>query len=253
MVTRSVVCSILTVVSFAACGQAKQSSDNVGSAVSATLPSADLVESCQYNPSSGKPNPTGMRTYLTIQRTGMMYGAILEMLPSSQKTSSGVPFSRGEMREVIFQAKDMNAAKEFLVNNPNAWKDLTGESNTNTYKEWLKVIKCDRSAPLIIPSETRVCSYDPTSGKPNPLGMRHFVTLEKRADKSVSIVNSQFPSIVGQGNYVYGYDVSVTFFNRSVAEVRELFAKTREVAVEVLGQDLAPDAASINAVLKCSN
>lgn len=70
------------------------------------------------------------------------------------------------------------------------------------------------------------CSYDPQSGKPNPLGMRTFITAIEKDNNSI-FVYEQFPSIVSG-------DRPVTIENKRTLT---LYQTTIEEAITILKEN----------------
>jgi hypothetical protein len=105
----------------------------------------------------------------------------------------------------------------------------------------------------VIPTTT--CAFDPSLGKPNPLGMRTFVTLSE-ASGNTTVVYEQFPSpvsVTGGSNapVTIAQRRTLTFFNTPVVTARQQLLSVPTYYTTLLGS-AAPDGfAPVNAVLTC--
>jgi hypothetical protein len=110
------------------------------------------------------------------------------------------------------------------------------------------------------PPPTTTCSFDPNSGKQNPLGMRASVTIrEVKNDPSAdqrdtTFIYEQFPSTAPGGNraaVTIAQRRELTFYNTPVADARRLLLNTPGYYSTLLGTNTPEDFAPVNAVLTC--
>jgi hypothetical protein len=106
--------------------------------------------------------------------------------------------------------------------------------------------------------QTQVCAYDPNSGRPNPLGMRAYITAVEQ-DGNTTFVYEQFPTPVGGGEspaVTIASRRELTFYNTTVAAARQLMVNNRSYYAELLGTGQAEGSmqasfAPVNDVLTC--
>lgn len=101
------------------------------------------------------------------------------------------------------------------------------------------------------PSPTIVCNYDPSTGAPNPLGMRAFVTLTE-TNGTTEVIYEQLGSFVpGPVEAVLTSQRSLLFPNQSIDSVRQLLLNTTTYYRELVGFDDPDGFAPINDTLIC--
>ena len=115
---------------------------------------------------------------------------------------------------------------------------ITGQDATN------QLVQAQSSPPI-------VCSYDPSTGTPNPLGMRTFITLTE-TDGTTEAVYEQLGSIVpGPVNAVLTTERSLIFPNRAIDAVRQLLLNSPNYYRELVGFNDPEGFAPVNATLIC--
>lgn len=214
-----------------------------------TASTSTKMYTCSYDASKG-PNPLGMRTYVSMRKTGATIEASYDHLPDGfiDGTYKGI---RGETRKLVMEGNDLAAARNKIRANPSLWSAVVGFAATvEDFKDWEKVVACgEQDAPKQEADVKATCYYNPDGGKPNPLGMRHFVTLTQ-VGPDVMFKNTQFPAFVSQGAAA-SYEVTVQVMNVNVEQARKLFVdSSKKLSGELLGaeKDMAKD---INATLIC--
>ncbi|MBT9314102.1 hypothetical protein [Leptothoe spongobia] len=96
-----------------------------------------------------------------------------------------------------------------------------------------------------------VCSYDPSTGIPNPLGMRTFITLTE-TDGSTEVGYEQFGAVVpGPAEAVLTTERSLVFPNRSIDAVRQLLLNSPNYYQRLVGFNDPDGFAPVNATLIC--
>ncbi|MFP4101239.1 hypothetical protein [Coleofasciculus sp.] len=98
-------------------------------------------------------------------------------------------------------------------------------------------------------SSSRVCQYNPESGKPNPLGMRAYITLTE--DEGSTIVTyEQFPSTVDE-NITLTTKRELTFHDTPLDTARVILLQNKNYYSELVGYDDPEGFAPVNQVLIC--
>ena len=101
------------------------------------------------------------------------------------------------------------------------------------------------------PSPTIVCSYDPSTGIPNPLGMRTFITLTE-TNGTTEVVYQQLGTFVpGPVEAIFTSERALIFPNRSVDMARQLLLSDASYYQELVGFDESDGFAPINDTLIC--
>lgn len=106
---------------------------------------------------------------------------------------------------------------------------------------------CLLSYPTIASAKT--CKYDPSLGKPNPLGMRAFITLTESSGNT-NVIFEQYPSNLGDKVTIANRRVMV-FYGRNVNEARQLLLQKPQYYSELVGYKDSEGFAAVNAVLTC--
>ncbi|MEO0352263.1 MAG: hypothetical protein AAF282_19665 [Cyanobacteria bacterium P01_A01_bin.15] len=101
------------------------------------------------------------------------------------------------------------------------------------------------------PSPTIVCSYDPSTGIPNPLGMRTFITLTE-TNGTTEVVYQQLGTFVpGPVEAIFTSERALIFPNRSVDMARQLLLSDASYYQELVGFDESDGFAPIDDTLIC--
>ena len=95
------------------------------------------------------------------------------------------------------------------------------------------------------------CSYDPQGGKPNPLGMRAFITAIEK-DGNSQFIYEQFPSVV-TGNIPITIENkrTLTFYDTKIEKARTILRENSNYYSELVGYSDVEGFAAVNEVLKC--
>ncbi|MFP4121898.1 hypothetical protein [Coleofasciculus sp.] len=97
----------------------------------------------------------------------------------------------------------------------------------------------------------RVCQYNPESGKPNPLGMRAYITITE--DEGSTIVTyEQFPSTVDE-NITLTTKRELTFHDTPLDTARVILLQNKNYYSELVGYDDPEGFAPVNEVLTCES
>ncbi|MGD1856227.1 MAG: hypothetical protein ACFB2W_18455 [Leptolyngbyaceae cyanobacterium] len=105
--------------------------------------------------------------------------------------------------------------------------------------------------PLLAQSPTITCRYDPSTGTPNPLGMRTFISLTE-TDGTTEVTYEQLGTMVpGAVEAVLTTQRSLLFPNRSIDAVRQLLVNTPTYYQELVGFADPEGFAPVNATLVC--
>lgn len=100
-------------------------------------------------------------------------------------------------------------------------------------------------------SPTIVCRYDPTTGIPNPLGMRTFITLTE-TDGSTEVAYEQLGSFVpGPVEAVLTAERALIFPNMAIDRVRQLLLTNATYYRELVGFNDPDGFAPVNDTLIC--
>ncbi len=95
----------------------------------------------------------------------------------------------------------------------------------------------------------KFCSYDPKIGKPNPLGMRTYITVETREGNTIFIYE-QFPSIVAE-KITISHRRELVFYGINIKKARQILLKNPKYYFELVGYEDPDGFAPVNAVLTC--
>ncbi|MBE9126306.1 MULTISPECIES: hypothetical protein [unclassified Coleofasciculus] len=96
---------------------------------------------------------------------------------------------------------------------------------------------------------SRTCQYDPDSGKPNPLGMRSYITITEEENNTI-FTYEQFPSNVAE-NITLATKRELTLYNTSLDTARVILLQNKNYYSELVGYDDPEGFAPVNEVLTC--
>jgi hypothetical protein len=263
--------AITTALLLSACSAASEPLGN--ETLSAAKAATKQVETlCQYNPEkTSKPNPLGMRTFVRLSSRDGDVTATYEQLPSLV-SAAPVPVTRALTRYLFLPARSIASARELLLQRNDLWEELIGYKDSEGFAQVNEVLSCEdkeaaTSSHLSLtekgPVQQPTCAYDPDSGVPNPLGMRHFVTIfdgqanDSAGSTEVAFVNEQFQYLVDADlPAAAAYTVTLSVFDTRLEDARSLvLSNGSRLGNELLsenGQDGSGSILSeINASLRC--
>lgn len=257
------------VLVLSACSAASEpSNDTLAASKAATK---QVETNCQYNPAkTTKPNPLGMRTFVSLSFRSGDVTATFEQFPALISTDP-TPATRSLTRSLFLPGRSLESARQVLLQRKDLWQELVGYKDSEGFGRVNEVLFCeDRQAPVQAPSnlsaqrlgQQPTCAYDPDSGLPNPLGMRQFVTIfdhPKDADgnKEIAFVNEHFQYLVdAQLPAAATYKVTLAVFGAELADARALvLSNGSHYGAELLNENGGDASGSIltdiNASLRC--
>lgn len=242
----SFVALAITASSLVACtSAASDGEDSAGSenAINGTTP-AD-AKTCFFDATSGKPNPLGMRTLLTLEKSEDGTIVRYETLPTPVfDLQDGTIATVAERRDLLLHGLSLDAARKALrARDGKLWAQVwDGESAPLKFSEWEETAKCTKETfePMIGAIDTEMCSYDPSSDRPNLLGMRTFVTLHAAGGNTEARYET-LPANVSQGSQIATIE-TIRAVTIEGVRMRDAMAKMRTEAgaslVEALMGDL---------------
>ncbi|MEB3338695.1 MAG: hypothetical protein VKJ46_14595 [Leptolyngbyaceae bacterium] len=97
----------------------------------------------------------------------------------------------------------------------------------------------------------KTCSFDPSLGKPNPLGMRAFITIQEE-EGYTSVIFEQFSSRIDSKRAVtISTRRELNFHNTNLKQTRTLLLQTPQYYSELVGYEDPDGFAPVNRVLTC--
>ena len=92
------------------------------------------------------------------------------------------------------------------------------------------LISCVALETTVKAEPIQVCQYNPDLGKPNPLGMRSYITITE-ADGNTAFLYEQFPSPVSVGTTPVTISSSreLIFYDTSIHDARQLMLQSRHL------------------------
>lgn len=140
-----------------------------------TNPSPPATATCAFDPNLGKPNPLGMRSYITLSETEGNTTVVYDVFPSpvSSPNQSPRPVTISSRREMIFYNTNIAAARQLLLDEPIYYSTLLNSTRTEDFAAVNAVLTCrnassspTRSSPIASPpavSPTASPTASPTS------------------------------------------------------------------------------------------
>lgn len=108
-------------------------------------------------------------------------------------------------------------------------------------------------APLTPVETARTCQFDPDLGKPNPLGMRSYISITEE-DGHTTFLFEQFASRVGDGPVLVTLETNrrLTFYDTGVDRARQLMLENPDYYSDLVGDGDPEGFGPVNEVLTCS-
>jgi hypothetical protein len=85
-----------------------------------------LTATCAYNPDSGKPNPLGMRSFVTVVEVSGDTTFTFEVFPSNLGIKDGPPATIAQQRKLTLYKTDITKARALFLKNPQYYEELLG-------------------------------------------------------------------------------------------------------------------------------
>lgn len=122
--------------------------------VAGQVTSAAPLKTCAYDPNSGRPNPLGMRAYISLSEDGEGNTAFLfEQFPSpvSSPTSSSVdtgevPVTIASSRVLTLYGVGIEQARTLMLQNPNYYAELVGYEDPEGFGPVNGTLTCRQGA-----------------------------------------------------------------------------------------------------------
>lgn len=86
---------------------------------------AEPLQTCQFDPDLGVPNPLGMRSYLTISEEDGNTTFVFEQFPSNIGNGQ-VPATIASQRFLTFYETDLASARQLMLQNSEFYSELVG-------------------------------------------------------------------------------------------------------------------------------
>jgi hypothetical protein len=108
---------------------------------------------CGFDPNLGKPNPLGMRAFVTLEEQDGNTTVKYVQLPSNLGITPGVAATIAQRRDLVLYKTNMAAARKLLVENPKYFNELIGFTSPQGFKPINEVLTC-KTAQAPVPEDT---------------------------------------------------------------------------------------------------
>jgi hypothetical protein len=107
---------------------------------------AGLSATCAYDPNTGKPNPLGMRAYVTVLEVNGDSTFTFEQFPSNVSNPDGLALTIAQQRKLTFYGTSIQKARELMLKNSKYYEELLGyKPEPNGYKAIDELFVCKRA------------------------------------------------------------------------------------------------------------
>lgn len=98
----------------------------------------------------------------------------------------------------------------------------------------------------------QVCTYDPSLGQPNPLGMRAYLTITAEAD-TITFLYEQFPFNTGDGSVpiTLSYERALTFYETDLEQARQILLNSPGLYSDLVGYEDPEGFGPLDALITC--
>jgi hypothetical protein len=103
---------------------------------------SNLAATCAFDTGMGKPNPLGMRAYITAVEINGDTTFTYEQFPSNVNGETGVPATIAQQRKLTFYRIDVIKARDLMLKNPVYYEELVGFKDAARFKEVNDLMRC---------------------------------------------------------------------------------------------------------------
>ncbi len=108
--------------------------------IAAQAETSNLAATCAFDTGMGKPNPLGMRAYITAVEINGDTTFTYEQFPSN--VSGDVPATIAQERKLTFYKTDVTKARDLMLKNPVYYEELVGFKDAARFKEVNALMRC---------------------------------------------------------------------------------------------------------------
>jgi hypothetical protein len=101
---------------------------------------SNLAATCAFDTGMGKPNPLGMRAYITAVEVNGDTTFTYEQFPSN--VSGDVPATIAQERKLTFYNTNVTKARDLMLKNPVYYEELVGFKDAARFKEVNDLMRC---------------------------------------------------------------------------------------------------------------
>jgi hypothetical protein len=114
----------------------------IGLPIAAQAETSNLAATCAFDTGMGKPNPLGMRAYITAVEINGDTTFTYEQFPSNVSGETGVPATIAQERKLTFYKTDVTKARDLMLKNPVYYEELVGFKDAARFKEVNELMRC---------------------------------------------------------------------------------------------------------------
>ncbi|MBE9031785.1 hypothetical protein IQ266_18790 [filamentous cyanobacterium LEGE 11480] len=103
---------------------------------------SNLAATCAFDTGMGKPNPLGMRAYITAVEVNGDTTFTYEQFPANVSGKTGVAATIAQRRMLTFYKTTTAEARELLLQNPAYYAELIGNKDSAGFKPVNDVLRC---------------------------------------------------------------------------------------------------------------
>jgi hypothetical protein len=108
--------------------------------IGAQAETSNLAATCAFDTGMGKPNPLGMRAYITAVEINGDTTFTYEQFPSN--VSGEVPATIAQQRKLTFYKTNVTKARDLMLKNPVYYEELVGFKDASRFKEVNDLMRC---------------------------------------------------------------------------------------------------------------
>ncbi len=114
----------------------------IGSPIVAQAETSNLAATCAFDTGMGKPNPLGMRAYITAVEINGDTTFTYEQFPSNVNGEKDVPATIGQQRRLTFYKTNVTKARDLMLKNPVYYEELVGFKDVSRFKDVNDLMRC---------------------------------------------------------------------------------------------------------------
>jgi hypothetical protein len=110
--------------------------------IGAQAETSNLAATCAFDTGTGKPNPLGMRAFITAVEIGGDTTFTYEQFPANVNGEKDVPTTIAQERKLTFYKTSILKARDLMLKNPVYYEELVGFKDASRFKDVNEVLRC---------------------------------------------------------------------------------------------------------------
>ncbi len=196
---------------------------------------SNLAATCAFDTGIGKPNPLGMRAFITAVEINGDTTFTYEQFPSNVNGEKDVPTTIAQERKLTFYKTAILKARDLMLKNPVYYEALVGFKDASRFKDVNAVLRCQTADGRPLEKSPKVADL--------PDGTYRFWSGNTR-DSATNITDEE---LLKQGGILYIFSKTG---NRAIGNISPIDAEAGACVEGILGGNTVSGFATTYQALK---